>query len=646
MPDHYAAPPAVPQMNRRLLLIFAVVMVLLTVMAIGLYVRHEVGAIKDRARMTLAASAELKSRQLGHWYADELNDAALIAHNRSLLDAFHSWHNHPSPSAQVALSQTLHEISLEHDYSEIFFFNVLADVSISVSGGHLYLDGILKSIIHDAARENKPSTIGLYYCPQHEKVHMDIAVPIALSGLEHEHAMVFRFEPEAILFPILSEANTPDAVIQTMLLDMLIDSVLVVSNPENDEAHVLRPRTLSGREDGVLGLAALGNRGLVEYQDSNGRSYLGWISKVPNCHWVVISQIDKGKLYADMYEETALLSVLAIVLFSALFLCVGFLFTQRQRDTYRQLLHVHKEFRSILYAIGDAVISTDRDGVILHMNPEAERLTGVTERAVVGTELKHVYKLESEESGEEVRCAVERALKHTDSRDLKNGVLLRTPTGEHIPILESVGAYSTEDGRTAGVVIVFRDQTVQRERQRVVEESERKYRALFEATADGIVLYAARGTAGAASTERVGDERVIFDILDANDSYRSMNLHDDVLASARIRPSDNEHGDELIRLCSLVMQDGSPRGGEYIDIITQRQYLVTVYTPRRGQVALLLHDITELKSSENALLEKIRELERFNRLTIDRELRMIELKKEINVLLRELGRDEGYTVHA
>jgi PAS domain S-box-containing protein len=301
----------------------------------------------------------------------------------------------------------------------------------------------------------------------------------------------------------------------------------------------------------------------------------------------------------------------------------------------------------MLYGIGDAVISTDRNGTILHMNPEAERLTGVTEVDVVGTPLRTIYRLFHEEDGREVECAISRALRNDDNRKASNGMLLRNAIGEEIPILERATTFRTDVGDVDGVVIVFHDQSAQRERLRMIEESERKYRALFEATADGIVLYAARGTAGAASTERVGnDERVIFDILDANDSYRSMNLDDDVLASTRIRPSDNEHGDELIRLCSLVMQDGSPRGGEYFDIITQRQYLITVYTPRPGQVALLLHDITERKSSENALLEKIRELERFNRLTIDRELRMIELKKEINVLLRELGRDEGYTVHA
>ena len=55
-------------------------------------------------------------------------------------------------------------------------------------------------------------------------------------------------------------------------------------------------------------------------------------------------------------------------------------------------------------------------------------------------------------------------------------------------------------------------------------------------------------------------------------------------------------------------------------------------------------DISESKEAEKALLSKMNELERFHKITIDRELTMIELKKEINNLLNELGRENKYTI--
>ena len=55
-------------------------------------------------------------------------------------------------------------------------------------------------------------------------------------------------------------------------------------------------------------------------------------------------------------------------------------------------------------------------------------------------------------------------------------------------------------------------------------------------------------------------------------------------------------------------------------------------------------DVTVRNQAEEALRQKITELELFNDLTVDRELKMIELKKEINGLLRAAGRPEKYKI--
>jgi PAS domain S-box-containing protein len=64
---------------------------------------------------------------------------------------------------------------------------------------------------------------------------------------------------------------------------------------------------------------------------------------------------------------------------------------------------------------------------------------------------------------------------------------------------------------------------------------------------------------------------------------------------------------------------------------------------RKAQHALI-NDITERKLAEEALEEKMNELMSFQRLTVGRELTMIELKKEINDLLLKLGREPKYRI--
>jgi len=50
----------------------------------------------------------------------------------------------------------------------------------------------------------------------------------------------------------------------------------------------------------------------------------------------------------------------------------------------------------------------------------------------------------------------------------------------------------------------------------------------------------------------------------------------------------------------------------------------------------IIKDVTKRKKAENALKEKVQELERINKLMVGRELRMIELKQEISKLKREI----------
>jgi len=60
----------------------------------------------------------------------------------------------------------------------------------------------------------------------------------------------------------------------------------------------------------------------------------------------------------------------------------------------------------------------------------------------------------------------------------------------------------------------------------------------------------------------------------------------------------------------------------------------------------LIRDITMRKQAESVLKQKMDELERFNDLTVGRELVMIKLKKEINELLKLAGKEEKYTIVA
>jgi PAS domain S-box-containing protein len=102
---------------------------------------------------------------------------------------------------------------------------------------------------------------------------------------------------------------------------------------------------------------------------------------------------------------------------------------------------------------------------------------------------------------------------------------------------------------------------------------------------------------------------------------------------------------EFLRLFSLKYPEGTSKenqdhgsqneveisGKDGEDLILEIRWSVIDYN-RRSAFAGICKDITEKKKAEMALQEKVKELEKWYRLTVDRELKMTELKRRIREL--------------
>ncbi|GAB4482888.1 MAG: hypothetical protein Kow0088_25940 [Anaerolineales bacterium] len=145
-------------------------------------------------------------------------------------------------------------------------------------------------------------------------------------------------------------------------------------------------------------------------------------------------------------------------------------------------------FRTTLYSIGDAVITTDRQGLILQMNPEAERLTGWGEREAQGKPLSEIFKIINEETRREVENPVDRVLREGVVVGLANHTLLISRSGEEIPIMDSGAPIRGDNGEIVGVVLVFRDQRREREAQRAVEAARRYAEAIVDTVREAMLV--------------------------------------------------------------------------------------------------------------------------------------------------------------
>ncbi len=175
-------------------------------------------------------------------------------------------------------------------------------------------------------------------------------------------------------------------------------------------------------------------------------------------------------------EAYRTIALTVIVFYPVITLVIGkVLLDQKENKNFLERINQEKSlYHTTLYSIGDAVISTDSSGRIITMNPVAEKLVGWTEREAINVQLEKVFKIINEYSREKVENPVRRVLKEGIIVGLANHTILISKDGKEIPVADSAAPIKDKNGNIKGVVLVFRDQTEERESRRIVEESEQR----------------------------------------------------------------------------------------------------------------------------------------------------------------------------
>ena len=138
-----------------------------------------------------------------------------------------------------------------------------------------------------------------------------------------------------------------------------------------------------------------------------------------------------------------------------------------ERQAANQLAEEKERLAVTVRSIGDAVITTDREGRIALMNPIAEDLTGWREAEAIGRPLMGVFRIVNERTGEPCANPVDHVLSTTQIVGLANHTILVARDGREHIIADSGAPILDLQGDIIGVVLVFRDITGQ---QRIEEE--------------------------------------------------------------------------------------------------------------------------------------------------------------------------------
>ena len=132
-----------------------------------------------------------------------------------------------------------------------------------------------------------------------------------------------------------------------------------------------------------------------------------------------------------------------------------------------------EELRVTLESIGDAVIATDRNGIVTFLNPVASGLTGYTSEEAVGRHVGEIFHIINEETRKPVDIPVDIVLRERRVVGMANHTVVISRQGRECMIADSASPIRDAQGEITGIVMVFRNATEEKltERRRAARQA-------------------------------------------------------------------------------------------------------------------------------------------------------------------------------
>jgi PAS domain S-box-containing protein len=290
--------------------------------------------------------------------------------------------------------------------------------------------------------------------------------------------------------------------------------------------------------------------------------------------------------------------------------------TDRRKATER--LDQMNRLSAVVEFSGEAIISSTLDGIIMSWNPAAERLFGYSSEEVMGKSFS-LFSL-ADRTGE----AAEALARVRDGQIVEGleTVLVRKD-GKPFPVSIIISPIYDDHGAMIGASAMPRDLT---RHQQAVEAA----RSMIESSLDSLVAISPQGKITDVNAATVAVTGVAREKLIGTDFAQYF--------------TDPERADRIYQMVfTKGMAVDYPLTMRHRDgTLTEVLYNASVYRDPAGEVLGVFaaaRDVTRQVQTQKEMAEqqakelgRLADLERFQRMTIDRALKVIELKKEIEQL--------------
>jgi PAS domain S-box-containing protein len=303
--------------------------------------------------------------------------------------------------------------------------------------------------------------------------------------------------------------------------------------------------------------------------------------------------------------------------------------TERKK-TDEALARSEYRYRNLYNNLRDGSAAVDLQGKIIECNPAFEKMLGYSIDELRRMTFQEITPMKWHDI--EKRILEEQVIRRGYS-DLYEKEY-RNKDGKILPIELQTYAVRNNEDQLCGFWAFIRDITVRKQLELILKESEEKYRSIVENTSDVIMLTNPDGRVSYISPACV----------------RVLGYNPDELVGKIPEIFYSEDIEKVHHALSSAMQGSSGSNLQY-RILTKNgisKWVSHSWSPILTEnhelqcIASIVRDITESKIAEQTLKMKIEELEKYKSVTVNREVKMVDLKNEINELCKQLNQKPKY----
>lgn len=617
--------------------------------------------IRDTDIARLQAAANAHGKHIADWLQERTADAEFIQSSAYISDLYRKSRESEDRQFSQQLTALLEHFSLSHGFNGIALFNAQGEAIWESASNPANLASPVRQAVRHAADTGKPQMVDPFRASPGQ---MLIALTVPLSSDSAPGIVVLYidlskwWESERELKPNHSGA------VNSMLFWREGEQIVYLNQVRHGlKADEVLPSGAQIRNlPAVQALRSDAETGaMLKGFDYNNIPVLGVVLAIAGSHWYMQAEIPLTELYGEAMRSMVLIAVTGLL---ALFICgaVFYLIRQNQQLSLSQAIQQSQAEKlnalSLLSAIADssndAIYAKDTQGRYILFNRAASEFTEKPISAVLGQNDHFLFPPEQAES----LMTMDRQL-IAESRTLTQEELLETPQGSRF-FISTKGPLRDAQGLIIGVFGISRDITGQKQTELSLRASELSYRSLFEKlriSEERLKLALDAAKHGLWDWDlRIGLAYLSPGYYEIS-GYRAENVATDFdFFKKTVHPDDWE---KVWEIMSANLAGKIPNSEIDYRMVTASGAIKwirgrgqVVERDNEGKALRMVGAITDIsrdKAAEAAmhrqseeLSQRNAELERFNRAAVGRELDMIELKKQINALSLELGRNPPY----